>query len=153
MTLSYEAQAKQHAAAVRMRLMNPPRKPVESKEVQPKILVMPEPAKEWWELGSHVTLPKAKWRSITEEVAAKYQVTIPEIMSPRHYYKIAAARREIWWRLSKETPMSLTQIAERFNRDHTTILWGIRKHQRELTHEKASNRVARASEGMAQVRA
>lgn len=70
------------------------------------------------------------WLDIVHEVCAKHCITKAELMSVRRARNIVAARHEAMWRMSKETTMSLPAIGRRMgDRDHTTVLHGIRKYQ------------------------
>lgn len=71
-------------------------------------------------------------RTILQEVAAKHGFTYSELTSDRRSRKIAYARQEVMWRASKETRASLPMIASILNRDHTTVLYGIRKHEERM---------------------
>ena len=70
------------------------------------------------------------WMDIIREVCAKHGVTKAELLSIRRARNIVAARHEAMWRMSKETSMSLPAIGRRMgDRDHTTVLHGIRRHE------------------------
>lgn len=72
----------------------------------------------------------APWKSIAREVAAKHAVTLIDLVSDRRDQRIVRARHEAFYRCRHETTMSLPQIGKRFgNRDHTTVLHGIKKHE------------------------
>lgn len=67
---------------------------------------------------------------IKAEVAAKHGVTINDLESQTRNQMICLARFEAMWRCRQETIASLPQIGRSFgNRDHTTVLHGIRRHQ------------------------
>lgn len=67
---------------------------------------------------------------IIAEVADKHGLTVPEVKSDRRAATIIDARYEAFYRLAKETPLSLPQIGRKFGGfDHTTVLHGIRKHE------------------------
>lgn len=56
---------------------------------------------------------------------------------------IAAARHELWWRLrtDPELELSYDEIGRLFDRNHTSVLHGVRAHQRRAA---AAARPARA---------
>lgn len=61
------------------------------------------------------------------ETAAKYGMTIPELIAARRDKASVNARHEYMWRAKKETSKSLGQIGEACGgRDHTTVLHGLR---------------------------
>lgn len=71
-----------------------------------------------------------RWRIILKEVCEKHNITWEMMASTQRSYPIVRARQEAWWRMSRELRMSLPAIGRRCNRDHTSILHGIRKFQR-----------------------
>lgn len=72
--------------------------------------------------------PKAK--DILTDVAAATGFSIPEIKSIRRDRRLVKARQWAAWRMAKETSMSLPAIGRVLgDRDHTTILHSIRKHE------------------------
>lgn len=88
-------------------------------------------------VASESTPSPLMWQSILREVAAKHGFTVPEMLSARQDRKLAAARQEAMWRMSKETTMSLPAIGRRLGRDHSTVLYGIRAHERRLRERAA----------------
>lgn len=54
------------------------------------------------------------------------------VCSPLRHFPLAHARHECWWRMQREVHLSTSQIGRHFNRDHTTVLHGIREHQRRM---------------------
>lgn len=143
MNLSTYSEQVTHYAAVRQRLMNPPRKVVKPVEApQPA----PEPEQpvihaDAFDLEESPLNPR--WKIIMKMVCLRDGITIPEIMSARREKRLVKARDEIWWLISKQTTMTLPQIGKRFNKDHTTVLWGIRMHQKRLMAEEAENRLTK----------
>jgi len=70
------------------------------------------------------------WRRIVIEVARKHGLTFVQLAGQQRFRKIVAARHECFWRLHNETTMSLPAIGRRLNRDHTTVLHGIKQHEK-----------------------
>jgi len=69
---------------------------------------------------------------------AKHGLTLGELLSHRRQRKIVIARQEAFWRLSKETSLSLPEMARRLGGfDHTTALHAIRKHEQRMLSEKS----------------
>lgn len=88
--------------------------------------------------GSNDAETKDRWLIITEEVSAKHGVTIIDLRSARRDRKSSRARHECFWRLRKETTMSIPRIGQLFgNRDHTTVLHGIQKHEDRMASGEA----------------
>lgn len=78
------------------------------------------------------------WRRIAAECAAEEGSTVEELKGPRRAASIVRGRQKAWWRMSRELGMSLPAIGRRMNRDHTTILWGIRQHEERVAAGGAS---------------
>lgn len=67
------------------------------------------------------------WRTILSEVAKKHGFRVDDILGIRRNVPLVTARHEAMWRIYWETTYSLPAIGRIFNRDHTTILHGVRK--------------------------
>lgn len=75
--------------------------------------------------------PTAK--TIVRQVAAEHGLTLEELTGPSSVKPISRARHEAMWRLRQETKLSAMQIARALGRtDHTTALWGIRRHAKRI---------------------
>lgn len=74
---------------------------------------------------------------IIREVAAKYGRTVDELTGPLRWRSIAWARQEAMFRLRNETTLSYPDIGRRLNRDHTTILHGVRAHAKRMAEGRA----------------
>ena len=77
----------------------------------------------------------AKVKAIVFEHAWNHGLTVEEMMSENRTPERVAIRSELYWRLRKETTWSLPRLGKHLNRDHTTLLHGIAKHQRKLDAE------------------
>lgn len=87
----------------------------------------------------HTLPPAPTWKAIAKEVADKHGVRVADILSPRRDAPTVRARHEAMWRCRNETTYSLPQIGKFLgNRDHTTVLHGIRKHQERMALERAN---------------
>lgn len=89
--------------------------------------------RDWLSVSSDdhfIEIPKTRvtLAQIKSETAIKYRVTEHDIDSPCRNAKTAQARFEVFWRARRETNLSLPAIGFRCNRDHTTVLNGIRKY-------------------------
>jgi chromosomal replication initiator protein len=77
--------------------------------------------------------PIPSLREIAEQVCKFRGVSMIDFMSSRKTKSVARARQEAYWRARHETTASLPQIGSAYgNRDHTTVLFGIRAHERRL---------------------
>lgn len=73
--------------------------------------------------------PKMQVARIKSDVAQKHGVSVEDIDGPRRTAKIARARQEAMWLAYRGTRITLTPLGRLFNRDHTSVLWGIRQHE------------------------
>ena len=71
----------------------------------------------------------SRWMGIVEAVAAKHIISVKEILGGRREKPVVIARQEAMWRIANETAMNLTAIGRKFDRDHTTVIWSIQRHQ------------------------
>jgi chromosomal replication initiation ATPase DnaA len=80
-------------------------------------------------------IPQARARvpaiaEIIAEVAKETGLTVAMLVGDRRSRPIVAARHLAYWRAARETGASLAAIGRAFgDRDHTTIIHGIRKHE------------------------
>lgn len=73
------------------------------------------------------------WKVVLAEVSKKHGITVNELIGQQRSSQIVAARHESMWRMKTETTMSLPEIGRRLgNRDHTTVLHGVRKYAAKL---------------------
>lgn len=81
----------------------------------------------------HISLTIAnQCENIAVEVAAKHRLSLLDISSGRRDRPTSAARQEVFWRCRHETGVTIPALGKLFNRDHTTVLWGISQHQRKI---------------------
>ncbi len=67
---------------------------------------------------------------ITEEIAAKYGVSLAELRGARGSQRLCHLRHLAFTRCKREAGKSLREIAEYFgNRDHTTVHYGIERYE------------------------
>lgn len=75
---------------------------------------------------------------ILRDVAERYDVGVDEIVGPSRVRQFVVPRQEVMWRARHETPLSLPQIGQRLGgRDHTTVLHGVRQHERRMAEAAA----------------
>ena len=96
----------------------------------------PKLYRDWMIVGTNViefdpsaeNAPKAK--KIIWDVCTQTNMNWLEIKSHRRDRHLVIVRQYLMWRLKKETMLSLPQIGRQIgDRDHTTVLHGIRKYQ------------------------
>jgi chromosomal replication initiator protein len=73
------------------------------------------------------------------ETAREYHVHFSDLVSERRDKQSVLARQCAMWRIKRELPWSLPRIGRAFgDRDHTTILHGIRRHQARIDAGEAT---------------
>lgn len=97
----------------------PPKPPVEP-------VAPPAPIQIGYDSLDMLTGPS--WRFILDLVCLKHGMGRKDILGPSHYYEICRVRYEFAWLLKFNMGLSLTRIGQILNRDHTTILHGLRQH-------------------------
>lgn len=75
------------------------------------------------------TAQRVPFIEICRSVCEKYGISWIDVISARRDAGIILPRFEIMWRARKFTLLSLNQIGSRMNRDHSTVLHGIRRFQ------------------------
>lgn len=69
-------------------------------------------------------------RAVVRAIADAYGLTWAEITGSSQRRRIAHPRQHAFWALRELCPhLSLPQIGMMFGKDHTTVLYGIRKHE------------------------
>ena len=80
--------------------------------------------------------PKGRLLAIVDEVARRHGLTRTDLLSDNRTEHFAHARQEAYWELRRhETKPTYPQIGRLMGRDHTTVLYGERKHQARLERE------------------
>jgi hypothetical protein len=102
-----------------------PRPPAEPVNNDDDVIVQPPP------------IYQPSWKRIAREVCFKHGITLMELLSRRKPKPIVAARHEFFYRCRKETSMSLPQIGRRAGRDHSTVIHGIKQHERKMEEANA----------------
>ena len=78
-------------------------------------------------------------REILAEVAYKHGLTVGEVVGPRRLRKHALARFEAAWRMRQPTDYghvaSFPQIGRWLDRDHTSIMHMVRRHEAVLVDQ------------------
>lgn len=79
------------------------------------------------------SMPPSRAKEIIDQVAAKHGLTREKLLSRDHRRDWSWPRQEAYYEISKRTLLSSPQIARIFDgRDHSTILYGIRQHEKRL---------------------
>ena len=67
--------------------------------------------------------------NIIRSAAEHHRVTVAQMMGDNRHVPVVLARQEAWWRIWREHGYSYPRIGRLFKKDHTTVLYGVRKHQ------------------------
>ena len=67
-------------------------------------------------------------KEIIEHIARKHDIAIKDIKGTSRERRFAWPRQEAYYEVARLTPMSETHIGKIFNRDASSIWWGIRAH-------------------------
>ena len=70
------------------------------------------------------------------DAARMFRITVGDLMGTRRNQHFSLARQVVFYVARKELGVSLPVIADRFGRDHTTILHGIRKVEKLIREDK-----------------
>ena len=76
---------------------------------------------------------------IVHEVSAETGVRVSAIMSRSKVRPVVKARWLAMWRIYNELDWSLVAIGGFFERDHSTVWWGIEGHNDVLAAQKAAS--------------
>lgn len=85
------------------------------------------------------------WSRILLEVSQKHGIDEATLLGNSRFAHVVLARNEAMWRMRHEIivagkPMSFPQIGRRFGRDHSTIIHGVKCHQKAI--DKSSEKGA-----------
>ena len=69
---------------------------------------------------------------VVDDVCRARRVTREELCGRGRTKAVASARRELWWHLRHHPELSFSyeEIGRLFNRDHATVISGVRAHER-----------------------
>lgn len=83
-------------------------------------------------------IPLSLHQRLISEIAVKYDISYGELTGDGQNRAFSIPRKELYYRLWKETPLSLAAIGRLLKRDHTTVRAGIISHEQRLKHERIS---------------
>jgi chromosomal replication initiation ATPase DnaA len=73
-----------------------------------------------------------KREEILYQVLDETGLTKEQLLGRQKLNRIVEARHRLCWRLYRETTMSMTSVGNYLDRDHTSVLNGIRRHEERL---------------------
>lgn len=92
-----------------------------------------EPVRDFIWVGAATRFVRWPPKRIIAEVAEKHGLTLADLIGPRRHRYVAHARQEAMWALRQRTTLSTTSIGMFLGgRDHTTVMWGLRRHEERL---------------------
>lgn len=92
-------------------------------------------------LGRLVPLSDAD--QIILDILAKHKLSKGEFFGRQRSRRFVIARQEACWRMSRETTLSLPQMGKKLKRDHTSVLYSIRRYDALLKGEVYDKRLPR----------
>ena len=76
---------------------------------------------------------------ILREVSAETGVSVAQILSPLRAYPVVEARNWVMWWIREDSGLSTTAIGRVLNRDHTSVLHGLRRFRTLMDDHKVPN--------------
>lgn len=87
----------------------------------------------WLSLWRGIQTTPPSMADILAEVAEKHRLTVADLKGQSRVRSVAWARQEAMWLMRKEGRWSLPQIGRAIgNRNHATILFGVRRYGERL---------------------
>jgi hypothetical protein len=142
-SLTYASDLAKHYREVNARFWRPPERPVPPPPIVEAEPVKPEPGpprephfidaeldKLEPEHRAQITA-KHPCRIIIDEVCAEFGVRQQELVGRCRTHDVARLRQFAMWRCRTELGVSLPEIGRHFGRDHSTVLYAVRKMERE----------------------
>ena len=75
--------------------------------------------------------PRDSLLAVIDAIAVKHGMTAADIRGPDRRHKFVIARHEAMAAVKQAKPdMSYPQMGRLFNRDHSTVLYAVKKHNR-----------------------
>lgn len=74
--------------------------------------------------------PRERRKMIIAQVCERRGVSVEEVLGRSRFKRICSARKEAYVRLREEN-LSYPTIGKMFGRDHTTVIDGVKRHERE----------------------
>lgn len=80
-------------------------------------------------LGRTLRFRRKTARKIIFATCEANELSVTELMGKERTRRVAWARQDCWREIYANTRMSLPEIGRMFDRDHTTVLFGIRRSE------------------------
>jgi chromosomal replication initiation ATPase DnaA len=83
--------------------------------------------------GRHEIRPRStKREEILYQVLDETGLTKEQLLGRQKLNRVVEARHWLCWRLYRETTMSMTAVGNYLDRDHTSVLNGIKRHEKRM---------------------
>lgn len=76
------------------------------------------------------------WRTILETVSKEHRISVRDILEDGRFREIVVARHDAMWRM-RRAGMTYAAIGRRLNRDHATVMWGVKQHEQRMALAEA----------------
>lgn len=73
-----------------------------------------------------------EWKDIVRGVAERHGLTLEDLIGDRRTRNVAYPRHEAMWALYETGRYTTTQIGRWFGRDHSSVCYAIREHQKRI---------------------
>jgi chromosomal replication initiation ATPase DnaA len=73
-------------------------------------------------------------------IAKKHHVSVRDMLGPTRYPELSSARREFWHYLTSEAQFSTKAVERLLGVDHSSVIYGVRKHVARLDKCDADDR-------------
>jgi len=80
------------------------------------------------------------WKQVILDVCKKHKVSYADVLGEGRTHKVVKARQEVYYRLKVERNMSYSAVGKRLGKDHSTIMYGVSKHEELLKKEKEQSK-------------
>jgi len=80
------------------------------------------------------------WKQVILDVCKKHKVSYADVLGEGRTHKVVKASQEVYYRLKVERNMSYSSVGKRLGKDHSTIMYGVSKHEELLKKEKEQSK-------------
>jgi len=90
---------------------------------------------------TRLRIRRMSWRLVIEQEAEKAGFTVADLLGRDRGRKVSLARHMAMYRMREELRSTLPTIADRFKRDHSTVVYAVNKVRKMLVELEAVERV------------
>jgi len=81
---------------------------------------------------------RVSMKTVVAEISEMYGVTVADLHGPSRTRAISMARQHAMFVMADQPHLSLPMIGKFFDRDHTTVLHGVRRHKARMEAEQSA---------------